>query len=771
MNPSPLPMTPLGTEIVDLARREAARIGHRYLGVEHVMIALARADGGILDRLLQQLDWHPALFRAQVRLLSHPGDGAVQSNDIQEITSRLHAVLQQALTLAQGQPIGERALLLAILGSGPGVVIRAFQDNGHPIATVLQMAQEDVGPEAQRLRKRGEDALIVVHEQAAHLPAPIPPRTDVLERLCTDAIAAARTSPHTIYGRTSEIAAIAQALLQSMRNSPLLVGPAGVGKTSIVQGFVQRLAESDSKPVHAKLGGVRVFTLDMARFTSGAGQRGDGAERLAELLQACAADPQIVLVIDEMTALFAGTRPGMGTPIETILKSALARDNVRIIGVTTPDRYRSEIAADPSLDRLFQTIQVDEMALDACKEVLRQAKGQLIRYHQVVIEDDAIDAAVELTVRYLPNRPLPAKALEVLDAACVGRPTASAQSFRMTAREVEMGDSEPTVTARRVTHVLAKRLGVPISSLTEDEQTRLLRLRSTLLKRIIGQDAAIDAVVETLIMTRSMLSSSNRPRGVFFFSGPTGTGKTEVARALADTVFQDLARNRMKKFDMAQFNEHHTVSRLLGSPPGYVGSDKEGELTGWLEKFPYSVIVLDEMEKAHPAVWKVFLSLFEEGRIADAQGKEVDGRHAIYIMTSNLLPTGEVSVLPQHSPEESIARQVAALGGPEFVGRLDRIVVFRLLDANALSQIAQQHTDDLAAHLLAQGYDGLVVDMPSHTWLVEQGIAMGGGARGIVRSIEQHLMQPLVTAIMRHAIQPPKTIAVHLDDNQLNIRQ
>ena len=771
MNPSTLRMTPLAHDVIELAKDEAARIGHRYRGVEHVMIAMARADGGYLDRLLRQLDWHPALFRAHLRAFAHPDAAKTQPAEAQEMTPRLKAALEQAQILAQEQSIGEQALLLAILNAGPSVVVRVFQTKDVPITTIQQIVKDDTGPEAQRLRKRGEDAIVIIPQESPIAAAP--QRSNAVERYCADAIAEAQTAPHQIIGRKSEITALAGTLLQSMRNSPLLVGPAGIGKTSIVQGFVQRLAEHESRPVQEELHQLHVFRLNMASFTTGAVQRTDGAERLAELLQACANNPQMVLIIDELSDLFSESRHGAGGQIGSILKTALANAKVRIIGVMTPERYHSDIAADPSLDRLFQVIRVEGMTPEVCKEVMRKTQKRLMSHHHVAIQPEAIDAAVDLSERYLPNQPLPAKALELLDAACVGRPNHSLDSFRMTAREVDADESDPTITARQVAKTLSKRLGIPLSRMEEDESASFLRLRNNLRLRLLGQEAAIDALVNTLLVTRSALSSARRTRGVFFFSGPTGSGKTEAARVLTDSLFFEQAQQRMKKLDMAQFNERHTVSRLIGSPPGYVDSDKEGELTGWLDRYPYSIIVLDEMEKAHPEVWKIFLSLFEEGRIADAHGKQVDGRHAIYIMTSNLLPIAEAGFLPQPPPEESIAGQLSALVGPEFVGRLDRIVVFRTLVQQDLSQVAQLRIDDLERNLIAEGYSDLIVETSALNWLVEQGMAMGGGARGILHSIEQRLIQPLASMLARNALQPPKIIIITYDDgnNNLTIRQ
>jgi len=552
-----------------------------------------------------------------------------------------------------------------------------------------------------------------------------------------------------VIGRKPEMLRIAQTLLQSRKNNVILVGEAGVGKTGIVEGLAQRIAQGK---VPEELKATRIIELSMSLLVAGTKYRGEFEERMQAVIKEASADSNIVLFLDEIHTLMGAGKAGGSMDAANILKPALARGEIRVIGATTVAEYRLHIEKDAALERRFQKVDVEEPTPEEALEILRGIRTRMEEHHGIKITDGAISAAVEWSVRYLPDFRLPDKAIDLLDTAC-----AQARFLTFSGQPGHSG-----VDREQIAAVVASRCKIPVGTLTEDEGQRLHSMEDALGKRVKGQDAAIKTVSEAVRLARTGLGNPNRPVGSFLFVGPSGTGKTELAKALAEFLFHN--ESSLIRFDMSEFMEEHSVSKLIGAPPGYKGCDEEGQLTGKVRTRPYSLVLFDEIEKAHPRVLDIFLQIFDEGTLTDANGRKCSFRNAVIILTSNL-GSGELAAKkemgfgakPEEAAEiqarmdERIKSAIKKHLRPELVNRLSSIVQFHQLALADIREIVGKCLAALNARLadrqITVSLAPEVVDL-----IVKEGFSPEYGARELERTIERLISKPLAEAILAGSI-------------------
>jgi len=614
------------------------------------------------------------------------------------------------------------------------------------------------------------------------IPPPEPPPSPtndvpaVLLRYGRDLTAeaeAGRLGP--VIGRRDEMLQVVRVLHRRTKNSPVLIGEAGVGKTAVVEGLARRIAEGTALP------GRRIVALSLASVVAGTTYRGQFEERLEEILAALRGRTDVVVFLDELhTIVGAGDSDGR-LDAANILKPALARGEIICIGATTTDEYRRHIESDPALERRFQPVHVAESSPSEALAILEGLRAELERHHAVEIEPDALDAAVELTVRYVTARRLPDKAVDALDEACarVSVPT-------LTRRPGQAGrdpSADQTVTRESVAEVVATWTGIPVGRIGLAEAERLSDLEARLAERIVGQAEAISQVAQRVRMARTGLTDPNRPAGVFLFLGPSGVGKTELALTMAElAVDGPVGQAALLRLDMSEYAEKHDAARLIGAPPGYVGHDQEGQLTGPLRRSPHAVVLLDEVEKAHPEVFDLFLQLFDAGRLTDARGRVADGRPAIFVLTSNLLPSGAgrraLGFGREASPDrgqawggerEALLAELRSFFRPELLNRIDEVVVFRPLGESELTEIAGRRIFVLRQRLLDQHEIDLAASPEVLAFVARRASAGSGGAREVQRLIARLIEEPLSRELLAGRLRRRDHLIVELRADTLEI--
>ncbi|MEU5382892.1 ATP-dependent Clp protease ATP-binding subunit [Kitasatospora cineracea] len=680
---------------------------------------------------------------------------------------------------------------------GPEHVLAALLDDPDSAAGRLLGAQ---GADASRLQRGAEAAARGERGQAKAESRT--PTLDEYGRDLTEDAKLGRLDP--VVGRAEEIEQTVEILSRRSKNNPVLIGEPGVGKTAIVEGLAQRIVTGD---VPATLKDRRVVSLDLSGLVAGSKYRGEFEERLKNVIDEVreAAD-STVLFIDELHTVVGAGAGGEGAmDAGNMLKPALARGELHVIGATTIDEYRKHIEKDPALERRFQPVLIPEPSVEETVQILEGLRDSYEAHHQVRFTDEALRAAADLSDRYVSDRFLPDKAIDLIDQAGarvrlrgLGRSTevigredelaklrrekdeavaaedfsrASELKARIADLEAQSAEIEErregvvSVTVDDVADVLSRQTGIPVSQLTEDEKARLLKLEDELHARVIGQDKAVIAVSEAVRRSRAGMADPNRPVGSFLFLGPTGVGKTELAKALAELIFGD--EDRLVRFDMSEFQEKHTVSRLVGAPPGYVGYDEAGQLTEAVRRRPYSVLLFDEVEKAHPDVFNALLQVLDDGRLTDAQGRTVDFRNTVVIMTSNI---GSQLILSHKGETEEIRdRLMEELRGrflPEFLNRIDDIIVFDALDADDLLRIVDLMLANSERRVRAQGME-LEVTAAAKDWLVGKGHQPEFGARPLRRTIQTQLDNRLATMLLGGDLRPGDTIVADAEDGEL----
>lgn len=733
-------------QIRQAAEEDARRLGHSWLGVEHLFLAILRIEGGLTAEVLEGLGHRASELRHRLR--EHVGAGRVTGREL-AVTPRAGRVIEAAGMLAEQQGVapGELHLALAIIQDGANAAVRVLAAEGVDI--------ERFGEELQRAwvrRQRGRGAGTGQEEGP------------VLER-GRDLTALGRQGElHEVIGRGQEMLDLARTLVRKDKNNPVLIGEAGVGKTAVVEGLAYRIARGDVQP---QLRGKRIIELSPAQLVAGTTLRGQFEERMQRLIEELRAQPDVIVFFDEIHTLL-GAGAGQQSPLDAaqILKPVLARGEICCIGATTIEEYRRYIEADAALERRFQPIMVEEPSGEVTLQILQALRERYEGHHGVRIEDEALEAAVRLTGRFVPERRYPDKALDALDQACamvqLGRLSFDGgEEAQQLARELPR-ERRPAVGAQEVARVVARWTGRPAEELTGDERERLLRLEDELGAHVIGQQQAIEQVAGAIRAARAGLRGRNRPQAVFLFLGPTGVGKTELTRELARVLFG--SREAMIRLDMSEYMERHNVARLVGAPPGYVGHEEEGQLTGALRTHPHSVVLLDEVEKAHPDVFDVFLQVFDDGRLTDGKGRTVDCRDAIFIMTSNI-GSEQLEIFQRDdstaSPvdEENLRELLLQHFRPEFLNRIDEIVVFRPLGSAHMQQIARLMLREVEQNVAEEGLRLHVTETALEA-LAQAGWDPQFGARPLRRAIERLLVRPLSDLILAGRFQRGSLVIV-----------
>jgi len=767
------------SKILNAAAEEARRMGHNYIGTEHLFMAATRNEEGPTCNLLYRAELNPREVRNEIRREIGTGEGP--QLDVLPLTPRTEMVLSLSIFLAEQddvREVSEGHLLMALLQEGEGVPIRKLMDMGFDLNHWLQiLIAEEQDSIISPLPDDSEFFDFLDSDSDFDFkarPPRIPPglrsaammddddhmkQTPLLDKYGRDLTEqAAEGKVNQAIAREEEMRAVARTLARSKKNNPLLLGDAGVGKTAVVEGLAYAIYKGTA-PV--SLQNKRIVQIEIGTLVAGTSLRGQFEERLVGIVEEIKKSGNCILFIDEIhTIVGAGDTIDSNLDAANILKPALARGEIMCIGATTHEEYRRAIAQDPALDRRFRTIDIEEPSEEDATTILMGQRQWLEEHHGVVIRDETIAASVKLSVRYMPESRLPDKALDLLDEACT----------RVIIRSVpDLDDAPNDVRISDVTAVLSEWTGIPVTELTTDEKRRLSQLQADLLTRVIGQDEAVQAVADAIKTSRAGLSDPNRPIGVFLFLGPSGVGKTELGRALAHFMFG--SEEAMLRLDMSEFHDAHTVARLVGAPPGYKDTQRGGQLTDGLRRRPYSVVLLDEVEKAAPEVFDIFLQIFDEGRISDAHGRRVDARHSIFIMTSNIgTQEGGKSMGFGETQDEKrdYSGYLKQFFRPEFINRLDDVITFGHLSRDTVSRILDLQLGGLRERLEEQGLD-LVLDDDARDFVLDEGYDPINGARPLRRAIERLITRPLSNRIVEDEFNGPQQIVAKLGaDGKLN---
>ena len=795
--------------VVVYAQEEARMLNQNYIGTEHLLLGLIREQDGIAAKALESLSISLEDVHAQVEDLI--GKGTFVPTGHIPFTPRAKKVLElslrEALQLGHNY-IGTEHILLGLIREGEGVAAQVLLNLGADLekvrSAVIQLLSGHYGkPDEPGEERRGGGA-----GGGAML--------DEFGRNLTRQAREGKLDP--VIGRANEIERVMQILSRRTKNNPVLIGEPGVGKTAVAEGLAQRIA-SDEVPETIK--DKQLYTLDLAALVAGSKYRGEFEDRLKKVIKEIRERGDVILFIDEMhTLVGAGAAEG-AIDAASIIKPALARGELQTIGATTLDEYRKYVEKDPALERRFQPIQVGEPSVADTIEILKGLRDRYEAHHRVTITDGAINAAATLADRYISDRFLPDKAIDLIDEAGAkmrikmmtappgvkevedrlrqvrGEKEAAieAQEFEKAAsmrdREKQILAEKRTleeewlkpdarrvveVTEREIAEVVSMWTGVPVMALTEEETEKLLRMETMIHERIVGQDEAVTAVSKAIRRARAGLKDPKRPAGSFIFLGPSGVGKTELSKALASFLFG--TEDALISLDMSEYMEKHTVSRLIGSPPGYVGFDEGGQLTELVRRKPYSVILFDEIEKAHPDVFNVLLQILEEGRLTDAQGRKVDFKNAIVIMTSNIgardiVKTSSLGFVPSAGAggigyelvKERVTGELKKAFRPEFLNRVDEVIVFHDLDAEQIEQIVDLMVGELRDRLMTQGF-GIRLTAEARKLLAHDGFDPTLGARPLRRAIQRLLEDPLSEQILGGNWSPGDVIEVVVEDGK-----
>jgi ATP-dependent Clp protease ATP-binding subunit ClpC len=775
--------------VVVLAQEEARLLNHNYIGTEHILLGLIHEGEGVAAKALESLGISLEAVRSQVEEIIGQG-GSSPSGHI-PFTPRAKKVLElslrEALQLGHNY-IGTEHILLGLIREGEGVAAQVLVKLGADLSRVrqqvIQLLSGYSGPGGQQ-----EKAGATTGGSGEQTPS----GSLVLDQFGRNLTQQAREKKlDPVIGRHREIERVMQVLSRRTKNNPVLVGEPGVGKTAIVEGLAQKIVAND---VPETLRGKQLYTLDLGALVAGSRYRGDFEERLKKVLKEIRTRGDIILFIDELhTLVGAGAAEG-AIDAASILKPMLARGELQTIGATTLDEYRKHLEKDAALERRFQKITVDEPTVAHTIEILKGLRDRYEAHHRVTITDQALVAAANLADRYISDRHLPDKAIDLIDEAGSRlrikrmetppdykelenqiaqvqqqkKDAVEAQRFeeagKLRDREKELlGEKETKeaeikasgvdlfdeVDEEAIAEVLSVWTGIPVYKLTEEETQKLLRMEDELHKRVVGQEQAIKSVSQAIRRTRAGLKDPKRPSGSFIFLGPSGVGKTELAKTLAEFLFGD--EQSLIALDMSEYMEKHTVSRLVGSPPGYVGYEEGGQLTEAVRRKPFSVVLFDEIEKAHPDVFNTLLQILEEGRLTDAQGRSVDFRNTVLIMTSNLgtadLRKANVGfgksdeAVTYERMKEKVTDALKQHFRPEFLNRIDEVIVFHELSRDEVIEIVDLMMRRVAVQLESQGI-GIEITQPAKQLLAERGYDPTLGARPLRRAIQRLVEDPL----------------------------
>ena len=810
--------TPRAEEALRLAQEAAEEMGHGYVGTEHILLGLMREEDGIAHRVMREYGMTEDMICTVLE--RSVGKGLSGAAPSQGLTPRAKSAVELAVSEAMRMGaacIGTEHLLMGLLREGSNMAIRVLETVGidpkKMYSSIVQKINE--GPRA-----------------AAGGSMPLSHREDgkkgkTLAEFTRDLTEAARQGKlDPVIGREKEIQRVIQILSRRTKNNPVLIGEPGVGKTAIAEGLAQRIAAAD---VPEELLDKQVLSLDLSGMVAGTKYRGEFEERIKKTIDEVKKAGNVILFIDELhTIVGAGSAEG-AVDAANILKPALSRGEIRVVGATTLNEYRKYIEKDAALERRFQPVTVAEPTPETAIEILKGLRDKYEAHHKLTITDEAVEAAVRLSVRYINDRFLPDKAIDLMDEAAsrvrMDAESASpelksleekiaalrkekaevlaAQDYEKAAqlRDIEQNYLEQaeierenwrrnlavnrgTVGEEDIAKVVAGWTGIPVTRLTEDESQRMLKLEEVLHKRVVGQDEAVTAVAKAIRRSRVGLKDPKRPIGSFLFLGPTGVGKTELCKALAEVMFG--SENDMIRIDMSEYMEKHTVSRLVGSPPGYVGHEEGGQLTEKVRRKPYSVVLFDEIEKAHEDVWNILLQILEDGIVTDSQGRRVDFKNTIIVMTSNV---GARNITAADKPlgfdgreteadekarfdriKQAVMDELRRTFKPEFLNRIDETIVFRQLTEEDIRRIAQRMLEITGKRMAQQGIT-LLADDEAVTALAKDGFDPQYGARLLRRAIQNEVEDAVAEQMLEGKLQSGDTAHICLQDGKVAIEK
>jgi len=795
--------------VFSMAREESRRLGHDYIGTEHLLMSVARLGEGNAAMILTNLgvdleELYRILEDSVPRGTGSPPGGELPLNS--SAKRAINYAFEEARRLQQ-QNVGTQFLLMGILREKRSIGSQVLASFGVDYASV----RDEV---ARSMRQEGEEGEMGGFEMATGEV-----KGKLLPAFSTDLVKLAMEGKlDPVIGRVDEIERVIQILSRRKKNNPVLIGEAGVGKTAIVEGLAQRIAAGK---VPEGLSRKRILALDLAAVVAGTKYRGQFEERLKAIVKEASSSPNVIIFIDELhTMVGAGAAEG-ALDAANILKPALARGRFQVIGATTLDEYKKHIEKDGALERRFQPVMVEPNTVEETVEILRGLKAKYEEFHGVIYSDEALVAAARLADRYIQDRFLPDKAIDVMDEAgamvklasriqdevlleltrelerirTLKACTIERQDYERAARlrdeeravekkiakrrEEIRAEITPTVTSEDVARVVSRWTGIPISQISLEEERRLLEMEQSLSRRIIGQSEAISALAKAIRRSRAGIKDPRRPIGSFVFLGPTGVGKTSLARALAEFLFGD--ENAMVRVDMSEYMEKFNVSRLIGAPPGYVGYEEGGQLTEKVRRKPYSVVLFDEFEKAHPDVFNILLQILEDGVITDGLGRRVSFRNTVIIMTSNIgtkrltqvsrlgFRPGEEGTMSYEESEKYLKAELKNAVPPEFLNRIDEIIVFRPLSKDDLMEVVEVMLRELRERLSEKGMT-LSLTEETKRFLVEESYNPEFGARPLRRTLRKHVEEPLSEAILRGELKEGEHVEAYLEGGEVKFR-
>ena len=793
-------------QVVVLAQDEARALKHNYIGTEHILLGLLREEEGLAARVLESLDITVEEVRAQVARIVGQGD-EVTTGQI-PFTPRakkvLELALREALSLGHNY-IGTEHILLGLVRENEGVAARILLDFDADAEKIRNEIIRMLSGPGRRQQGSG---------QAAGEKSKSSKLLDQFGRNLTRLAADGKLDP--VVGRKIEIERVMQILSRRTKNNPVLIGEPGVGKTAVVEGLAARIS---SNRVPELLKSKQIYTLDLAALVAGSKYRGEFEERLKKVMKEIGQRGDIILFIDELHNLVGAGAAEGAIDAASILKPALARGELQTIGATTLDEYRKYLERDAALERRFQQVRIDEPSVDDTVEILRGLRDRYEAHHRCKIADEALHAAAILADRYIQDRHLPDKAIDLIDEAAsrmrIKTMTApphyreledeiesvrkekeaaiEAQEFekaanmrdkerKLSQKKRELEDDwrneessvQPEIGEQEIADIVSMWTGIPVFKLTEAEAQKLVRMEEELHKRVVGQHAAIVAVSKSIRRARAGIKDPKRPSGSFIFLGPSGVGKTELARTLAEFLFGDEAA--MIQVDMSEYMEKHAISRLVGSPPGYIGYDEGGQLTEAVRRKPYSVVLLDEIEKAHPDVFNILLQILEDGKLTDAHGRKVDFRNTIVIMTSNIgastisknqslgFTVSDESGLSYDEMKDRIMGELKKVFRPELLNRIDEVIVFHKLSRDEITTIVEFMLRRLREQM-AEHETTIELTAAAKDLLVEKGYDPTMGARPLRRAIQRYIEDPLADFVLGAELLPGSTIRVDRKDD------
>jgi ATP-dependent Clp protease ATP-binding subunit ClpC len=801
-------------KVMQLANQEAQRFNHEYIGTEHILLGLVKEGSGVAANVLKNLDVDLRKIRLEVEKLVQSGPDMVTMGKLPQ-TPRAKKVIEYAIEEARNlnhNYVGTEHLLLGLLREEEGVAAQVLRNLGLKLEDVREEVLNLLG---HNLESGGESSERSTGKQTKSKT----PALDSFGRDLTELARQGKLDP--VIGRQNEIERVVQVLSRRTKNNPVLLGEAGVGKTAIVEGLAQMIVEGN---VPELLRDRRIVVLDLAMMVAGTKYRGQFEERIKAVMNEVRRAKNTILFIDELHTLVGAGGAEGAIDASNVLKPALARGEIQCIGATTLDEYRKYIEKDGALERRFQQIIVNPPSKNETVEILKGLRDRYEAHHRVQITDDALESATELSDRYITGRCLPDKAIDVIDEAgarvrlkAMTRPpdlkeldeqieqlnqekeaAVAEQDFEKAAQLRDKADKlkkkkeqitkewrekakevDGIVDEEVIAEVVSKMTGVPLQRMSSEETTRLLRMEDELHKKVISQHEAIAAIARAVRRSRAGIKDPKRPMGTFIFAGPTGVGKTLLAKSLAEFMFGDA--NALVQIDMSEYMEKHNVSRLIGAPPGYIGYEEGGQLTEKIRRRPYSVVLLDEIEKAHPDVWNMLLQIMEEGRLTDSFGRTVDFKNTILIMTTNAGAeqiTNKASLgfakrdseATYEKMKETVKDALQNHFRPEFLNRLDDVIVFRGLTRDDLQRIIDIELEKVYKRLKEKGWK-LVLTPEAREFLIEKGYNTEFGARPLRRAIEQMVEDPLAEEMLRGNFQGKDTISIRLVTEEGDVKK